>query len=224
MSNFNWIFNSIFGSDEPAPARPLPAIPIIDTRKILDNPKRTTGLQRQLDEAERDAAIEKIFGSEMLGMVKNPSPSSVEPSTSTFNGQTLLTPVPEHVADPRKIECICPCQMCRSGSGCFNCLGDQDGVKCEFSDLRILDDILPVDPEEETQFRQAASARQRARMNRSQFSKQARLAKHKQNLAPALCDFKSALQPYSARVPHELFDNVLDSMSRFCADAVAAGG
>jgi hypothetical protein len=155
----NWIFNSIFGSDEPVPARPVP-VPYVDTRQILTNgKKRTSGLEKQLERCSREESIKSIFGSEMLDEMQNSELE--EPSFNTYRQDPLLELVPEHVSDPRKIKCECPCRMCQSGSGCFNCLATP---RCEFSHLTILDGILPVNPETETKLRQAARDRQRKRI------------------------------------------------------------
>jgi hypothetical protein len=208
----NWIYNLIMGEDEPAPARPVPAIPIIDTRVIIDAGKRrTTGLTRQLDRCATRAAVEKIFGGEMLTLIqKVDADSAEEPSTNT--NELTMVPVPEHIADPRKIECRCPCRMCQSGSDCYNCLGDEDGVKCEFSTLRVLDDLIPVDPEQQHEEMEQATKRQRKRIA------QMRVDRHRKGLEPAFEKLRRGL-PYAYR-PGVIaaMNKVHDATAQFCAE------
>lgn len=86
----NWVFNSIFGADEPV-IPPAPAVPIIDDpRDPLSATKRTGAADSLIRQLERDAAIKAIFGSEVgheiLSMVKN---TAVQP---------VASPPIEHIA------------------------------------------------------------------------------------------------------------------------------
>ena len=207
----NWLFNSIFGSDEPTPTRPIPQIPIVDDAPPLSVTKRSPETDRLIYKFQTESAIRAIFG-DTLSLAKNPADSSGEPSTTTYNSPTHFS-LPEPVADPRRRQCNCPCTFCQSGSGCCNC---DATPRCEFSALDVLSEILPVDPEEETKLRAAAMSRQQARIATS------RIAKHRHGLAPFIAKFKSDLRPYSTRVSASLWDRLLDSAAAYCADAVAA--
>jgi hypothetical protein len=204
----NWIYDSIMGSDEPTPARPVPAVPIIDTREILSAPKRTDSLTRLLGIAERDAALKAVYP-EVWAMVKDSAP---EPQI-TLNTYPQ-TPLPEPTKiDPRgESPCECGCRQCLAGA-CFDC---QQTPRCEFSSLRILDELIPVDPERHQEEMEQAAKRQRNRIA------QDRIAKHKRNLAPMIADFKKSLWPYSARIDGALWDRLTAAMASDVAKGLAS--
>jgi hypothetical protein len=145
MSN-SWLLNSILG-EEPTASSKVPHCPIVDVERDTRgySPLATNPLLRSLSQ---EHAIKAVFGSEMLDLMRadNPSPA-IEPATSTYRGHPdLRVPVPEHVSDPRKINCQCECEMCQSGSGCWNCMADP---RCEFSTLHFLSELVSVDLQNE---------------------------------------------------------------------------
>lgn len=226
----NWIYDSIMG-DEPMQARPLPAIPIIDTREILDAPKRTEGLKRLLHRTERDAAIKAIYGQEMLDLIKNP----VHPVTMPPAVNALRPPISTNTFDPpRRTEarpdlleaetgkdvrprvhppCDCDCGMCETG-GCWNCLGNP---RCQYARADLLDRMTPKpdadeqeDAEEiEAEFLQAA---------RSKETTQDSFARHRTGLEPTFEKFRDGL-PYAYR-PSVIaaMNKVQDAAARYCAE------
>jgi hypothetical protein len=204
----SWIYRSIMGDDEPTPARPIPAVPIVDTREILDAPKRTDSLTRLLRIAERDAALKAVYP-EVWAMMKDSTPQP-QITLNTYS----QTPLPEPTKiDPRgESPCECECRQCLAGA-CFDC---QQTPCCEFSSIRILDELIPVDPEQHQEEMEQAAKRQRNRIA------QDRITKHKRNVKPLVDTLKSDLWPRGKRVNPVLWENLLTAMASDVAKGLAS--
>jgi hypothetical protein len=216
--NKNWLFTSIFGDEEPSPSRSLPRIPIVDDAPPLFPRARNPRTDALIQKLETESAIKAVCGAEVLELMKDrPGDPRVEPSYNTYVQQDLRIPVPEHVADPRKIECQCSCPMCQSGSGCWNCLGDEGGVKCEFHSLSFLTELMPVSNEQRDAEMAQAAKRQRVRFARRS---QTAAKRHREGLAPAFKKLRDSI-PYSSARIDEALNHVHDSAAQCVADVVA---
>lgn len=147
----NWLLESILG-ESPVASSTVAPCPIVDDPQPLIVSKRSAETNRLIDGLKRDAAIKAICGQEVAALVKEYS--AVSPDTPA----TVSLPEPTKINPDSN--CQCPCAMCRSGSGCYNCSANP---KCDFHSLTILDGILPVDEKTASEFRQAAASRQRER-------------------------------------------------------------
>jgi len=203
------LYRSIMGDDEPTPARPIPIVPIIDDRRVLAVTKRSATTDRLIERLTAERAITSIFDDEMLSMMKDSTP---QPQITLNTYPQLPAPVPEHVSDPRSVQCACDCFFCRSGSGHYNCQADE---KCALYHLDVLSHLMPCDPVEETKVRRAALEA------RAKKIAQDRIAKHRSNLAPFVAKFKNDLRPYSTRVNPVLWENLLTAMASDVAKGLA---
>jgi hypothetical protein len=198
----NWIYDSIMGSDEPTPARPIPAVPIVDDRRVLAVSKQSAATDRLIRQLETESALKAVYP-EVWDMMKNPSPSPVEPSTTTYNSPTHFA-LPQPTPDMRRPVCSCSCQHCRTQMH-QNCDADKP---CPQSGVGLLVDILDVSEEVKEEFRNAVRDRQR----------KARVTKHHPHLAALVNKFKSSTRAYG--VNDALFARVVDRMTAYMADYV----
>jgi len=210
----SWLFRTIMG-DDPVEIPEIPKLPVID--EPLSATKRTGAGDSLIRQLELDATIKAIFDDEMVAMVKSLAASpvaspSVQPSRSMLTCASSFPHLPDSTPDPRLPQCPCECANCLR-QDCKNCLSDE---QCEMAQHHLLNQILPVDDEEEAKLRAAVHQRQRAELAKKP------LLKFRRDLTPIVNEFRDRLRPYSARVHDELFSRVMESMASYVADVVAA--
>jgi hypothetical protein len=200
----SWLFRTIMG-DDPVEIPEIPKLPVID--EPLSATKRTGAGDSLIRQLELDATIKAIFDDEMLAMVKYIAAHPVaSASLQPFPN------LPDSTPNPRLPQCPCECANCLR-QDCKNCLSDE---QCEMAQHHLLNQILPVDDEEEAKLRAAVHQRQRAELAKKP------LLKFRRDLTPIVNEFRDRLRPYSARVHDELFSRVMESMASYVADVVAA--
>jgi hypothetical protein len=193
----------------------LAKLPGIDFAIPAASPHVSAQADRFLKQKEVERNWESMFGEPLsksapAGFDNRTYEDSAQPTPpKTF---TMPTPTP----DPRKKLCFCDCPQCVRQS-CASCLGDPEtGQRCEFSSLGVLDDVLDVSEEVQDEMQQAAAAKQLGRLRK------AKVARHRDGMKSLVDTFKADLRPLSNRVSPLLFENLLDSMAAYVAEAQAA--
>ncbi len=210
----NRLIRDIIG-EIPEPARPEIKLPIIDDDPTKREPYRPSpAAERLFRQLELESAMEKIYGErEVVNMMKAAVSTgafdnrALQDDTQARTGGVKFPALPQ-ATDPRKKQCFCDCQFCRT-QNCKNC---NASPRCEFAALEgPLSDILPVDQE----MLQAAHERQQKRFAGDS------LRKHKRALLPAIHQFRKALWPKPSARIDQAVDAVANAAAEYVTRAVA---